>query len=173
MKTTIAMMTATGLLALTIGCAGSKTDASKSKTAASKKSAHAHPHPSEGPHGGHLIELGNEEYHGEVTHPEGDKDEQQITVYVLDSSAKESVAIEATDVTINVKQDGKPAQFKLEASPDEGDGDGKSSRFVSTDEKLLGHFNEPFIHGTLVLKINDKSFRGEIDIHHDGSGHDE
>ena len=30
-----------------------------------------HAHPSEGPHHGDLIELGNEEYHAEILHDEG------------------------------------------------------------------------------------------------------
>lgn len=179
MKTTIALMTALGLAGFMVGCGDAKTDsktASKtttSKTISGMPPGTPHGHPSEGPHDGHLIELGDEEYHAEVTHPEDDKDAKLITIYVLDSSAKKAVPIEATEVMINVKHDGKPEQFKLTASPDAeaGDADGKSSRFVSTDEELVHHFSEPFIHGTLVLKISGKSFRGEIDIHHDGSAH--
>src|SRR5688500_14491837 len=38
--------------------------------------AHAHSHADEGPNGGHLIELGNEEYHGEWLH---DDDSGKLT----------------------------------------------------------------------------------------------
>mgnify|MGYP006188166609 CR=1 FL=1 len=34
-----------------------------------------HAHPSHGPHGGDLIELGNEEYHAELVHPHGHDDD--------------------------------------------------------------------------------------------------
>ncbi|MDA1012822.1 MAG: hypothetical protein O3A00_00035 [Planctomycetota bacterium] len=166
MKTTIALMTAVGLTGLMLGCGDAK---SGSKSDSKSASAAPAAHPTEGPHHGHLIELGKEEYHAEVTHPE---DEKAITIYVLDASATKAVPIDAADVVINVSHDGTPEQFKLTASPDTGDPAGKSSRFVSTDAELVEHFGEAFIHGTLVLTINGKSFRGEIDIHHDGKPHD-
>ena len=34
-----------------------------------------HAHPTHGPHGGDLIELGNEEYHAELVHPHGHDDD--------------------------------------------------------------------------------------------------
>lgn len=166
-----------------------------------------HAHPTEGPHGGDLIELGNEEYHAELVHPEdhdddahphehGDEDHKDgeheegdheeghadhhpdhdhagIVIYILDGSAKETVAIEAADVTLNLSHDGKPEQFKLAAMPTDDDPEGKSSRFASDDKDLLEHFHEEEIEGTLVLKINGKSYRGKVAHDHDGhEGHD-
>lgn len=160
----------------------------------------AHAHPSEGPHGGDLIELGNEEYHAELIHPEGhdddahphedgdhkeghdddgdheghaDHDHAGITIYILDGSATKTVAIDATEITLNLSHDGKPEQFKLAAMPTESDAEGKSSRFASDDKDLLEHFHEEEIEGTLVLKINGKSFRGKVAHDHEGhEGHD-
>lgn len=166
-----------------------------------------HAHPSEGPHGGDLIELGNEEYHAELIHPEGhdddahphedgdedhkdgdhkeghdddgdheghaDHDHAGITIYILDGSATKTVAIDATEITLNLSHDGKPEQFKLAAMPTETDAEGKSSRFTSDDKDLLEHFHEEEIEGTLVLKINGKSFRGKVAHDHEGhEGHD-
>ncbi|TWT97211.1 hypothetical protein [Neorhodopirellula pilleata] len=128
-----------------------------------------HAHPSEGPHHGGLIELGNEEYHAELVHDEATG---SVTIYVLNAAATEQVPIEGSDITINVKHDGKPEQFKLTASPDASDPQGKSSRFVSTDAELGEHLDEEGAEPRLVLTINGKSFRGTIAHDHDHEDHD-
>lgn len=123
-----------------------------------------HAHPTEGPHHGDLIELGNEEYHAEILH---DEDAGTVTIYVLNGAATEQVPIDATEVTINAKHDGKPEQFLLTASPDAGDPQGKSSRFVSDDEELAHHLDEEGAEPRLVLTIDGKSYRGTISHDHD------
>ncbi len=128
-----------------------------------------HAHPTEGPHHGGLIELGNEEYHAELVH---DEDTGSVTIYVLNAAATEQIPIESTVITINVKHDGKPEQFKLAASPDANDPQGKSSRFISTDAELGEHLDEEGTEPKLVLTINGKSFRGTIAHDHDHEGHD-
>lgn len=128
-----------------------------------------HAHPTEGPHHGDLIELGNEEYHAEILH---DDDTGAITIYVLDGGATEQVPIEATEVTINATHDGKPEQFKLAAQPDDNDPQGKSSRFVSNDKELAHHLDEEGAEPRLVLTIDGKSYRGVISHDHDHEGHD-
>ncbi|QGJ72212.1 Hypothetical protein PBC10988_39300 [Planctomycetales bacterium 10988] len=129
---------------------------------------HDHAHPSEGPHHGELIELGNEEYHAELVL---DEEKGTVTVYILDGSASEAVPIEATEITINAKHDGKPEQFKLSASADENDPEGKSSRFVSESSELLTHLHEEEAEPRLVLTIEGKSYRGEV-AHDHGHNHD-
>ena len=123
-----------------------------------------HDHPSEGPHHGSLIELGGEEYHAEFVH---DEDAGTVTIYILDGAAKEAVAIDAPDIAINLKHDGKGEQFKLAASPDKGDPQGKSSRFVSNDKELGEDLEHEDADASLVLKINGKSYRGAIAHDHD------
>jgi len=127
-----------------------------------------HAHPTEGPHHGDLVELGNEEYHAEILH---DADAGTITIYVLDGAATEQVPIDATEVMINATHDGKPEQFKLAASPDTNDPQGKSSRFVSNDEELAHHLDEEDAEPRLVLTINGKSYRGVITHDHEGHEH--
>ena len=132
--------------------------------------AHAgHAHPTEGPHHGDLIELGNEEYHAELLH-----DEQSVTIYILNGAADEQVPIEATEITINTQHDGQPEQFKLAASSDQNDPAGMSSRFVSNNTDLAAHIDEEGAEHRLVLTINGKSYRGEIAHDHDHAheGHD-
>ncbi len=123
-----------------------------------------HAHPTEGPHHGDLIELGNEEFHAEILH---DETAGTVTIYVLDSAATKQVPIDSTEITINVKHDGQPEQFKLAASPDSSDPPQKSSRFVSTDAELGHHLDEDGAEPRLVLSIGGKSYRGVITHSHD------
>ena len=159
------------------GCQGAAeptggTEPARNSTPAGQKHAghdHGkHAHPSEGPHHGDLVELGNEEYHGEVVHNE---EAGTLVVYILDGAATNQVAIDATELTINVSHDGRPEQFTLTALPDDGDEKGKSSRFVSDDQDLAAHLDEEDTHLRLVVKINGTTFRGEIKHDHDHAGH--
>src|SRR3989337_1170847 len=103
-----------------VGCGGNPSQPSGStETAASPatvEAEHDHAHPSEGPHGGSLIELGAEEYHAELIH---DDQAGTVTIYLLDSAAKAAVAIDAPDVTINLTHEGRGEQFKLAAAAEE------------------------------------------------------
>lgn len=221
LKTTLAIM-AVGMFTLS-GCAERAGDAQFSEVSAhdneqATEDPHAgHAHPSHGPHGGDLIELGNEEYHAELVHPHGhdddahhdggaehahDDDEEHhkgehdtdaeghhedgdhdhaahehagIAIYILDGAAKEQVAIEAAEITLNLTHDGKPVQFKLAANSDSGEPDGKSSHFSSSEKGLLELFHEAeHVEGTLVLSIGGKSYRGGLShdhAHGDEHGH--
>jgi hypothetical protein len=78
---------------------------------------HDHDHAAPGPHGGHLIELGDEAFHGELTHNDPT---HKVTVYLLDGAAKATPA--ATDLPAEVKltviHDKKPNDFTLKKSAD-------------------------------------------------------
>jgi hypothetical protein len=156
-----------------VGCSSGDGDYQEVKPAdipVSDPHASAHNHPSEGPHHGILVELGAEEFHAEIVLPDASEN-AALTVYVLDSAAKEVVAIDSTEITINLSHDGNAEQFKLAASPDDGDADGKASRFSSSDAELVSHFRSDAVHGQLVLTINGTSYRGEIDHHAHGGSH--
>lgn len=129
-----------------------------------------HGHPSEGPHHGSLIELGNEEYHAELVHDEA---AGTVTVYLLDASAKTSVPIYETKILVNLTHDGSAEQFELAASPQSTDPSGKSSRFVSTDAELAEDLDIEDVEAKLVATIGGKQYRGEIEHDHDHEGHDE
>lgn len=128
-----------------------------------------HDHPHEGPHHGTLVELGDEEYHAEVVH-----DAQSVTVYVLDASAKQAVAIDAKELTISLLHDGAPEQFTLAASPQETDAAGQASRFTATDAELVGHLDDAAAAPKLNVTIDGTAYRGAIlhDHDHDHEGHD-
>lgn len=160
------------LLAAAVGCdagkpGGSPAGGSISMDAPPPPTVDVHEHASEGPHHGTLVELGKEEYHAEVVHTK-----DSVTVYILDSSAKAAVPIDAPEVTINVVHEGKPEQFKLAASPDAGDAGGKSSRFTITDAELAAHIDDSAAAPKLSLTIGGKPYRGEIKHDHEGHAHD-
>ena len=137
-----------------------------SKSAA--KEAHGHAHASQGPHKGALIELGDEEYHGEIIL---DEKAHLVTIYLLGSNAKDSVPVAATEVVINLKHGDKPEQFKLKAVPQKSDPTGKSSRFSVKNSELIEDLHHA--QAQLRVKISGKSFVGKITIgDHDHAGHD-
>ncbi len=127
----------------------------------------AHAHPSEGPHGGALIELGDDAYHAELVL---DDDAKTVTIYVLDSAAKISVPIDAAELTINLKHEGRGEQYKVAASADAIDTAGKSSRFVSSDAELAEDLDHEGAEPQLAVTINGKQYRGHIQ--HDHEDHD-
>ena len=128
-------------------------------------------HPTAGPHGGELIELGNEEYHAEMLHEEG----VAPTIYLLDGSATEQVAVATPTLLLNMVVDENPTQLTFTASPENGETDGKSSRFVCADEnaeELVHHHGD----ARLSVQIDGRGFTGTLHAHdhagHDHAGHD-
>lgn len=173
LATTIATLSAV-LMLTGVGCNGdtATSDTSNVETEPPPGTVEtAHDHPTHGPHEGDLIELGNEAYHAELVHSEG----EEIVIYILGSDAKTAVPIEATEVVVNVVHDGKPEQFKLTASAKEGDPEGQSSRFTSSDAELSEHVHEEGSEAKLVVVIEGKQYTGKIAHDHDhdhGHSHD-
>lgn len=154
-----------------VGCGGNGTETTGTTPVATDPSPGemegAHNHPSVGPHQGTLVELGNEEFHAEITH-----DATSVTVYILDSTAKQSVPVDSSEVTINVLHDGAPEQFKLPANPEAADPNGKSSRFVLADTELASHLDDESASPKLSVTIDGTAYRGEIKHAHDHDGHE-
>ncbi len=130
-----------------------------------KASSHEHDHAAEGPHHGHLIELGGGKYHAELVHTETD---HNVTVYLLDESTKNPVATSATELKLNLVVDGKPEMFSLPATPAEGEEAGRASKFSAVDEKLCGLLHGD-VKGRVNVMIDDKEFVG--DLTHDDHDH--
>jgi hypothetical protein len=152
-------------LTLTLGCNSDNGPPAVPETTSAGNHA-KHDHPSTGPHGGDLIELGSEDYHAELTH------DSEVIVHLLDGSAKAAAATDATEVTINVRQDGKAEQYRLPASPAAEDPEGKSSQFTSDNAQLLAAFDAHEAEIQLVVMINGKQYRGGLADGHGGEGHD-
>lgn len=160
------------MLTLT-GCSDAPSSVSTDTTAGTapdQSSDHAHSHPTEGPHHGALIELGAEEYHGELVH---DEVAGTVTVWILDSAATSTVAIDAKEITINLRRSERGEQYRLQASAEEGDPPGLSSRFISGDRGLGDDLHQEDAQAVLALSIDGRAFRGSIPHghHHAGHGH--
>jgi hypothetical protein len=124
-----------------------------------------HAHPAEGPHHGHLIELGNDDYHAELAHDDATK---TVTIYLLGKDAKTAVTIPDPEILLNLVVDGKPLQAKLTASPQEGDPAGQSSRFSIIDETILEAHDAPKTTGRLSVTINGTPYSGTVEHHEHG-----
>jgi hypothetical protein len=128
-------------------------------------------HPAHGPHDGHLIELGAEEYHGEVVM---DAATRKITVYLLGPDAATAALIGEPSVTLNLKVGDAPTPLTLAAAPQEGEAEGNSSRFEIAGESVPEAIkDEEDLHGDLVVTIEGKQYRGEISHDHEGHDHGE
>lgn len=162
-------MTSTWRIISVVGlCIGFLTDSGctppNARTSTNTPGEEEHAHASHGPHDGAIIELGDESYHAELVHEEATG---KVTVYVLDSAAKNAVPIEASEVLVNIRQGEQGRQFKLAAEPDAGDSAGKSSRFSSTEAELGAALDAEEAKAALVLTIAGVQYRGEIALGHD------
>jgi hypothetical protein len=159
-----------GTCALLLGCGAgpADTDGSQSGSAeAAHDHATEHDHSAQGPHGGHVIVLGEEEYHAELTHDEAT---HTVTIYLLDSTGKKPVSSEQGSITVHVFKDGEFADYPLEATGDDG-------AFSTIDEQLcdlLLHAEE--VKGRLHVTIAGKEYVGTIEHaahdHDDHADHD-
>lgn len=121
-----------------------------------------------GPHGGSIVELGDDEYHAEVV---VDGKAHALKVYLLGKDAKTVAPVTATEVVVTTEDDKK---LTLKAAPQASDGEGKASLFELTEEATVDAIAKAgFIHGSLQLEIEGKPYRGDIDAHFDGTTHDE
>jgi hypothetical protein len=136
-----------------------------------------HAHDEEGPHGGHIIELGAQKHHAELTH---DEESHKVGVYILGEDAKTAAPIEAKSVMINVSADGVPSQFELPAVPQADQSGGQTSYFEIVSEPLCkivcGESEAKSTQARLSLNIDGKPYVGLIETapheHDHDHGHD-
>ncbi len=127
-----------------------------------------HAHPSEGPHGGHLIELGNEEYHAELLH---DEQTHTVTVHLLDAAGKQPVSVPQMEITMQLFQDGEFVSYALKAVPAEGDATGAASEFQIVDDALCDELSgQHELRGRLQVTIDQQPYTGTIE--HGSHGHE-
>src|SRR6202011_847954 len=114
-----------------------------------------------GPHGGHLVELGEEEYHAEVVY---DAKGAKVTVYLLDSTAKKPAPTDAKEITLTLTIDGNPQSLPAKAAAEAGDPAGKSSRFeLVGNADVKSHVkDEEDLKGTVTAAVGGTTFTGEI-----------
>lgn len=121
-----------------------------------------HAHDVHGPHGGHIIELGNEEYHAELGY---DVELGGVGVHILGSDAKTDKAIATETITLVESKDGEFIDHTLTAADFS-----ESASFFQLKDKVLAEriaHDEEFT-GRLKIKFGDTSLSGKISH----SGHD-
>ncbi len=154
------------LLASAVGLwtAGCGPNSSTTPTAATQTgqgpAAEPHVHPTEGPHGGQLVELGDHEYHAEVLH---EHDSHSVIVYLLDGHAEEYVAIAEPEITLQVFHDGEYISYALKAVAEPGAVDGTASQFRADDDALCHAIaDDEDFKGTLQVTVEGKRYSGTV-----------
>jgi len=151
-------------LALTFALNGCRDPNGTSNEKPAAKQNGGHSHSTHGLHGGHLVELGDHEYHAEIV---DDEKTGIVTVYIVDESGKKQVPVDATEIVINLTQNGTPAQFKLPAVPEDDDPQDESSRFQLQDKTLVQELHNESAQPRLSVTISGTSYTGKIEHHHE------
>ncbi|MBI1349128.1 hypothetical protein GC163_22900 [bacterium] len=153
--------------AFVLGCGSGggefKPAAELPQTAHDDHDHHGHDHggSSEGPHHGSLIELGEEEFHGEIV---VDGKSHTLKLYLLGPDAKSDATTAATEATLTLE--GGPT---LTLKPAEGQTEGMVSLFTVTDDKAVHEIAEAeFIHGELSIQMGEKTYTAHVDAHFHG-----
>lgn len=160
-----------GLSAFSAGCQSNEASYRPiEKGVRVKPAPAAHEHGEEGPHGGHLVELGEEEYHAEVVL---DVTTKAVDVYLLASDPHKPAPVDAKQVVLELTIDGKTEPHVAKPSPQKDDPPGKSSRFIlANDPDVKAKIDDEHeLTGRVKVTINGKAYSGEI-THDHGSHHD-
>jgi len=147
--------------AILVGCA--KVGESPKKQSTQKAGADAAHEHDKSPHGGTIIEFGK--HHAEFC---VDHAKKEATVYILNGSLKKNVPITAKQLLLTIKS--PSFQADLVAAPQEGDPQGKSSRFIAIHENLG---KEQEFEGTVSGEFDGKPYLGDFkEEAHEGHAHE-
>lgn len=133
----------------------------------------AHAHPAQGPHGGHVVELGSPQHHAELLHDEATG---TLTVHLLDAEVKNPVRIAENQIALTTQRDGEFVTIVLTAVTDGENTDEGNSHFAVVDAALCDAMlhTEKFI-ARLSATIDGASRTGTIEHtphEHEGHAHD-
>ncbi|GIX03243.1 MAG: hypothetical protein KatS3mg113_0249 [Planctomycetaceae bacterium] len=148
-----------GLLMLAVGCTSSQQEYRPvSQLKPEPADEHHHGTHELGPHGGYLIELGQEEFHAELIL---DGSKNTLRVYLLGPDKHVVVNTSAQEVLIHLEEGDS-----LRLTPAETATDGQASVFELNDEKMVqAILHDGFLHGSLTVKIGEHAYQGTLDIH--------
>jgi hypothetical protein len=139
-------------LAVVTGCGNQQVGTPKGDDKTAKKGGEDDHDHGPGPHGGTIIEFGK--WHGEFTVNHKTK---EATVYFLGADAKKAVALLIEKPLLSIKA--PQFQVELKPVPQEGDPEGKSSRFVAKHENFG---KEQEFEGTVSGVIGGKPYAGDF-----------
>lgn len=167
LRTTCSIATALSLALCLVGCTGGDDDYRVPDVgeALDTPEESGHHHHAHGPHGGAIIELGSEELHAEAV---VDEDENTLDIYILGSDAETPTAIASTSLTASFKHGEETEDFDLMAAAQDGDEEGKSSRFTITSEDLLIELHHHSEGATLMFEVDGIAYMGQVTHHEDG-----
>ncbi len=157
---TWAWLAAAGMTCCGLGCdsGGDFKTADQLPQAAHEEHGHDHGHGEEGPHHGALVEIGTEEFHGEIV---VDHKAHALKLYLLGPDAKTDATTAATEAALQIE--GGP---KLTLKAAAGQPEGQASRFELVDPMVIEEIEKQgFIHGELMIKIGDKEYKAGVDAH--------
>ncbi len=131
---------------------------------------HSHDHGAEGPHGGHVIELGEETAHLEVTMGA----DRTITVYVLGGDMESPMQVAVGDILFELEGEGdEEVELELTPMPLEGEEEGKSSVFVVKSDLVPEAVTDiEKLHGHIHITIDGTEYEGELEHDHGDDDHD-
>lgn len=181
MRITLRSLLSVTVLAFFTGCPGEETqtysDAEQNVDGGGHDHGHDHDHGAEGPHGGHVIELGDEAAHLEVTMG----DDRTITLYVLGADMETPLPVGVADVIFDLEDENdEETELELTAQPLEGEEEGHSSVFLVKGENVPEAIDDiEKLHGHVHVTIDGTEYEGELahdhgEDHEDGDhGHDD
>ena len=125
---------------------------------------HDHDHGALGPHGGHVLVLGDEQYHAEWTH---DDKSGEIAIYLLDADIKEDVATAAELITIATTIREETQTYELAADNQDQADPPRASRFKTTNPNLLTALKQAGsgVDAQVRVVIDGSLFRGTFEKH--------
>ncbi|MEK7466798.1 MAG: hypothetical protein AAB074_05215 [Planctomycetota bacterium] len=148
-----------GMAVVVFACFASGIRAGDDKKEEKKEEEH------KAPHGGVLLEVGEEVAHLELVR---DEKEGKATIYVLDAKAEKGVAIKDAPKFNLTTKDGARQLVTNAVEPDK---EGLASRFEATDEALKAHA----LDGRIAVTIDGKKYNIDLpkeEHDHDHDDHD-
>ena len=171
LRITIHSVLSVMVLAFFTGCPAEDETQTYNEADPNVNGGHGHSHDAEGPHGGHVIEIGEEVAHLEVTMGE----DRTITVYVLGADIETPSPVAVTDVIFELEgENDEETELELTPMPLEGEEEGTSSVFVVKAETVPEAIDDiEKLHGHVHITIDGKEYEGELAHDHDEHGHEE
>lgn len=147
------------LVVLIVAGCNSSSDTSSNQSAAPADPHAGHDHSSLGPHGGHVLELGEEDYHAEWRF---NNDSGKVTIYLLDAAVKKPVTTTAATLSVQVKVGEDVSDYELPAINQSDDNPPTTSEFELVDTVMLEYLKGVGhgIDATLTVVIGDKEYSG-------------
>ena len=153
------------LLLLVVGCQQhSSPPAPGNGNGHPEEDHHDHDHGALGPHGGHVLVLGDEQYHAEWTHQD---ESGEIVIYLLDQDIKQDVFTTAELITITTTIRDESKTYELAADNQDQQDPPRASRFKATSPNLLTALKQAGsgVKAEMRVIIDGTFFRGRFEKH--------